>query len=314
MTAAPKGRYRALLEQGARWDLNGVTVEVESVRKIGKAQVIDLDWDGDLEGMPRQVVMTKKGIRFYEFPEEDNRRLKKLIASKPHFADPPVLDEKLKNRHAFIADDMLCLAYTYGRDGKGEMCGTPSCWWRLCLGADGIAGAGGGWEGPITYTAATTPPGRYDDVYYTASSELPDWKGYKFGSSQLGDHRPGTSWQPAKGKTVGEWAEIHLDDRYGNPPVISLDAIEIANGFQSKDKLGDLFANNARVRTATISLDGKPAVIVDFAEEQRGYVRIDIGGKVAKSVRFTIDAIWPGKKWKEVAISELYLIARPSKE
>ncbi len=47
---------------------------------------------------------------------------------------------------------------------------------------------------------------------------------------------------------------------------------------------------------------------------QRGFVRVALEGKPARKVRLTIDAVWPGKKWQDVAISELVLIGRPDKK
>ncbi len=96
-----------------------------------------------------------------------------------------------------------------------------------------------------------------------------------------------------------------------SPPLPTLiDAIEIANGFQRKDSLGDLFLANARARHITISLDGKPAVVVELGKQQRGYVRVPIGGQRAETVRLTIDSVWPGNKWQDVALSEVAIIRK----
>ena len=70
------------------------------------------------------------------------------------------------------------------------------------------------------------------------------------------------------------------------------------------------FMANARARKVTISLDGKPFGVVELAENQRGYVRIPIGGVKVEMVRFTIDSVWPGKKWQDVAISEIRIIGQ----
>ena len=50
--------------------------------------------------------------------------------------------------------------------------------------------------------------------------------------------------------------------------------------------------------------------MVDLPADKRGYLVIELAGNQASRVKLTIDEIWPGAKWQDVAISELRLINR----
>jgi len=317
LTSAPRGLYEVLVKPGKytlrNKDGETLTVEVTDVRTLHGARVADLEWEPEEKssGMPSNAILTAKGLllnRYIHDKAATDQDLAKEFAGKPDYADPPRLDAKGEH-HARLVDGMVCLGY---QDMSGE-CGDESCAWRVCLRPGEIAGADGNWaerNQPVEYTApAKDPPGKLKGVKlaWTASSQLSSTEVWQFEPAGLTDGTLVTSWQVGKGKGVGEWAEVKLD----RPA--RLDAIEIANGYQLVDnqgKLGDLFINNARPRTLTISLDGKPAAIVDLPEKQRGFVRVELGGRTATTLRLTIDAVWPGKKWQDVAINEVVLFGK----
>ena len=322
MSKAPKGLYDALVTRGKRWELtNGeekLVVENYNVRKVGNARVAELRWamgKGKYSGgWPRLVIVKKSGLVVLDSLREDSN-IKKLVKSKPQYADPPRLNQKNRAYYAQVLDDMVCLGFDFWakKRGEGDICGDESCLWRMCLGPEGIVGAddaGASSHAPARFGLPGRPKSARLEAIHYSSSEHKAWKGYEFTADQLGDRDLATSWQPAKGKAVGEWVEVRAGHSEMPPVPVKVDAIEIANGYQTRDKLGDLFAANARARQVTIALDGKPVAVVELGEKQRGYVRIDLGGQVAENVRLTIDSIWPGKKWQDVAISEVAIIGR----
>ncbi len=327
MSKAPKGLYDALVSKGKRWELrnddgNELIIETHAVRKIGKARVARLRWiserDGEKSehegGWPRLVIVKKSGLVVLSGYQEDSE-IGKLAKTRAHYANPPRLNQKGKSYYAHLHDDMVCLGFDFWAKQRAEedVCGDESCVWRFCLGPDGIVGAGVGGANtysPPTFVLASMAKSRRVGVMFSASSEHKKWKHYRFTADQLGDRDLATSWQPAKGKAVGEWLEVWAGHADSPPLPMTVDAIEIANGFQTKDKLGDLFAANARARQLTIAVDGKAMGVVELGEQQRGYVRIPVGGVRAETVRITIDSVWPGKKWQDVAISEVAIIGR----
>ncbi len=82
----------------------------------------------------------------------------------------------------------------------------------------------------------------------TATSAQAPWKTYLFDATQAVDGRLATSWQPAKKKAVGEVLTIRL------PRVLRVARVDVFNGFQTRDPLGDELVANGRIGDALITL------------------------------------------------------------
>ncbi|MCC6622415.1 MAG: hypothetical protein IT385_14220 [Deltaproteobacteria bacterium] len=147
--------------------------------------------------------------------------------------------------------------------------------------------------------------GAFEVADVKVSSAARDGGGYKFGAANLADNDLTTSWQPAEGK-AGEapWIEIPLAAE------TAVAGIEIANGFQRRDGLGDLFDMNARVASATLTFSDGTTEALTLAPDARGLVRHTFAPRKTTRVKLTIDALHDGSRWaKDVAISEVRLVA-----
>ncbi|MFO0744301.1 MAG: discoidin domain-containing protein [Myxococcota bacterium] len=122
---------------------------------------------------------------------------------------------------------------------------------------------------------------------------------YTFGPKNLIDGRLGTSWQP-----LAKTGEASIEVVLATPGPVA--AVEIANGFQRQDALGDLFALNARAKTATLTFSDGSRETMTFAADARGFVRKDFAPRTTSSIRITITEAYPGGRWKDdLALSEV---------
>ena len=138
----------------------------------------------------------------------------------------------------------------------------------------------------------------------TASTTLPDWKGYTFTPKNLVDGSVQTSWQPKTNKKkggAGEWVKIELKRE------CTLERLEIANGLQMFDKLGNLFHENNRVAEAKLELSDGTTHVIALEANDFGYVQFELPKKSTRSLKLEVVSIHKGTKWPDLAISELAL-------
>lgn len=163
---------------------------------------------------------------------------------------------------------------------------------------------------PIASTSASaapvvTPTHRLEPASVTASSEFS-----KSGETHVAwdafDGRSDSVWCPAAKKPPesgkGEW----LEATFAKPQKVR--QIRVVPGYDAtSEKYGDLFVANAHVKTLRIDVDGGKSITKEIGEGER-VVTIDaLDGEVAK-LRFTVDDVWPGKKWQDLSISEIEII------
>jgi hypothetical protein len=127
------------------------------------------------------------------------------------------------------------------------------------------------------------------------SSSLSSQGSSNYYSSNLHDWNPRTAW--VEGKTdygIGEYFEVDLP--YGGSN------IGIFNGYQ---KNFEAWNNNSRVKKLKVYGDGKAICFVILADKM-GVQRFDLPPNSDYSwYRFEIVDVFPGLKWKDVAISEI---------
>jgi len=138
-----------------------------------------------------------------------------------------------------------------------------------------------------------------------ASSYLPDWRGYSFRPELAFDGRLDTSWQPLR-PGVGAWIRVEF-----RRPVV-VEGLEVANGFQREDELGDLFVQNARVARAHVKLCGHEdePIALAFDPDRRGFSRFTFPATTTDCLTLVVDEISPGTRWPDVAISEIRVLGR----
>jgi hypothetical protein len=128
-----------------------------------------------------------------------------------------------------------------------------------------------------------------------ASSALAAQGLANYSASNLNDWDPRTAWVEGKSDYgIGEYFEVDLPlGGYG---------IGIFNGYQ---KSQEAWKNNSRVKKFKVYGDGKLLCFV-VLKDLMGYQEFSIPSDVNYSVyRFEIAEVYPGAKWKDVAISEI---------
>jgi len=139
----------------------------------------------------------------------------------------------------------------------------------------------------------------------SASSTMKDYldKGtgylYRFTADQLVDGNLFTCWQASSSQDP--W--VRLD--FGGDRLVS--RVEVANGFQRTDALGDLFTMNDRIRVARIVFigDGETAETIAFLPDEVGYKAFTFVPQRCRAIRIEVRETWPGTKWRHLSISEV---------
>lgn len=111
------------------------------------------------------------------------------------------------------------------------------------------------------------------------------------------DGDPLTKWAPRNSnRGVGEWIEIIADE----PQYVT--GIQIANGYP-RDQI--TWQRNNRVKDCTISF-GDGTYLNLTLLDQKDLQTVNFGREVeTKFIRITINSIYYGTKWKDVAIAEI---------
>jgi len=162
---------------------------------------------------------------------------------------------------------------------------------------------------PIPVQAAPVPAAAADAPLrvagISASSTMRDFQDkttgtrYQFNPEQMLDGRVSTCWQ-ALGYQ-GQWLQVDLE---GEQVVTGL---EIANGFQRQDALGDLFRMNDRIRTARVVFLGAaegPAALA-FEPDTAGFKRFTFAPRRCRGLRIEVLDTWAGSKWRHLSVSEV---------
>lgn len=146
-------------------------------------------------------------------------------------------------------------------------------------------------EYPFVYGSGCTE----SPSFANSSSKLAQNGSNTYGASNLIDDDPRTAW--VEGKTdygIGEYFEVNLPHGSYN--------IAIFNGYQ---KSYDSWRNNSRVKKFKIYGDNKLICFV-VLQDLMGHQNFDLPtDNVYKRYKFEIVEVYPGLKWKDVAISEI---------
>jgi hypothetical protein len=139
-------------------------------------------------------------------------------------------------------------------------------------------------------------------VEVRASSELKPFKNYRFGAKEAVDGDRGTAWQPAKGK--GAWIELRFATR------VTVTALDIANGFQRTDALGDIFDLNSRPTSLTLTAEGREVVLsVDGGSREVQHLVLP-EPLTTDVLRISVTDRVKGSRWDQVAISEVVVLVK----
>lgn len=142
-----------------------------------------------------------------------------------------------------------------------------------------------------------------------ASSMLKQQGKQDYKASNIHDLDFSTTWvEGAEGYGIGEWVEYTLPAK--NPRITEL---LIANGYVRTKKLWE---ENSRVKVLDVEVNGKPFARIHLADVYAlqsvkvphiGYSdREHLEGKAPIRIRFIIREVYPGEKYQDTAISEIF--------
>ncbi len=145
--------------------------------------------------------------------------------------------------------------------------------------------------------------GQVDTI--TASSALKPSKSYTYEASNAHDFDHETAWvEGAQGHGIGEWLCYEFS---GSCPRIT--TVKIMNGYIKSDKT---WRDNGRVKSLLLYYNGEPYAILDLVDS-RSLQCFDVGtlgfhdsDAPSWTLKFEIKEVYPGKKYADTAITELY--------
>ncbi len=142
--------------------------------------------------------------------------------------------------------------------------------------------------------------------FLKASSTLSSQGTKNYGTKNLSDDDPRTAWvEGKKDEGLNEYLEIKTTENS-----MFTNTLVIYNGYQSTITN---FKNNSRVKKLGISLDGKTEYQIQLLDIMGGQTiafpdsineALNDGNK--HSLKLIILEVYPGAKWKDTAISEIY--------
>ncbi len=132
-----------------------------------------------------------------------------------------------------------------------------------------------------------------------ASSTLPPAGRVTYEDANLLDGDPSTAWNEGARGAVGEWVELHLRDE------ARITRLLVWNGYQK----GAQFTQNGRVRRLLIDA-GSRRFTVELLSVT-GSQAVDFPQPVStRTIRLTVDAIFPGDRYPDTALSEIEVYGR----
>lgn len=147
-----------------------------------------------------------------------------------------------------------------------------------------------------------------------ASSFLPSQGKNTYEIYNIVDDDLTTAWNEGQeGYGIGEYFEFDYEFEQSTGWGGYCDQVWIANGYQ---KSPEIWAKNSRVKTFLVSIEDQPFAKVNL-KDVRGeqYFSLSFGRWMGKKttvrIKFEINNVYPGKQWKDVAISELYFGCGP---
>ena len=145
-----------------------------------------------------------------------------------------------------------------------------------------------------------TTPGTQTVV---ASSALSSQGSASYRASNIIDSNHETAWvEGVAGYGVGQWVEFR--DVYGDGTIT---AITILNGYVKSDKA---WSENSRVKRLKVYLNGRPVCILEL-QNSRSLQTFQVQNLLGNAsyigkLRFEIMEVYPGTKYQDTAISNIY--------
>ena len=145
-----------------------------------------------------------------------------------------------------------------------------------------------------------------DDV--VASSELKSQGSASYRASKINDWNHETAWvEGVAGHGVGQWVEFR--DIYGDGTITT---ITILNGYVKSDKA---WSENSRVKRLKVYFNDRPVFILEL-QNSRSLQTFQVQNLLGNAtyidkLRFEIMEVYPGTKYQDTVISDIYFTAVP---
>lgn len=144
--------------------------------------------------------------------------------------------------------------------------------------------------------------GEVDNIIVSSTLRPQGSKNYR--ATNLHDRNHETAWvEGVKGYGIGQWIEYQgTDGCFGEGfPVVE---IRILNGYVKSDKA---WRENSRVKRLKVYCNGKPKCILEL-QNSRSLQAFNVKGlfSAGATIRFEILDVYPGTKYQDTVISEIY--------
>ncbi len=140
-----------------------------------------------------------------------------------------------------------------------------------------------------------TPPKRIHGQLTASSSLAPE---SAYGPANLFDARKEFGWVEGNPASAGEGETLHF--QFDQP--VNITAVQVRNGYQRSD---DHFGANARVRDFEFGADQGPKNTYTLRSTRAGQKIALSAAATGQNFTFKINSIYPGKTYKDLAISEI---------
>ncbi|MFW6600010.1 NADase-type glycan-binding domain-containing protein [Propionibacteriaceae bacterium Y2011] len=135
-------------------------------------------------------------------------------------------------------------------------------------------------------------------ITVTASSTLPpDPESYEAGNLLDGD--PETAWN-SNGSEADDNTGVTLTFTFAEP--VRVGRIDLSNGFSKND---GVFERNCRVKTLTVETEGGATHTFEVKDTQDVQQLVFDFGAPTTKLTFTIDEVYDGSRYRDVAITEV---------
>ena len=175
---------------------------------------------------------------------------------------------------------------------------------------------------PQTKTAALSPPkpeaavrpqrpgsagercARNGAETYCVSSVLQSQFGNSYGPENLFKRTDGVAWVEGRpGQGVGEWITVEFDT------LRTINSVMLRSGYQ---KNADIFAKNGRVRQLRMMFSTGETMILN-PPDRAGAEMYKLEKPVkAYWIKFTVEGVFPGTRYSDLAISKLLVNSEPA--
>ncbi|HLL52105.1 MAG TPA: hypothetical protein VK447_01080 [Myxococcaceae bacterium] len=96
--------------------------------------------------------------------------------------------------------------------------------------------------------------------------------------------------------------------KFNTPQTVT--GFEVSNGFRLIDDMGDLYSMNNRIQSATVEFSDGTKMPLRFEDVSKETVIMLPTPKRCEGFKVTVDSVYKGSKWNDLAVSEFHVLGR----